>query len=245
MIYIKHKRSITAIILIFIGMLFISADKKMSTIDHLVIKQETVKESLNLEEEIRYVSMELGKDYVGGYTVSYNDEIEELFDKFEVPFIYRDFTRLICELQNVDPLIFISLIQIESHWGTSFNGVTSDYNNIVDYRMYGSEKQWTDLGLGQLSTRYEKDFRERYFNPALLLSLGYIRTEFKITDPWCNLQVSAAYLGFLYRYFGNYELAVQSYNTGLGNVIKGNIPNITKQYTHAILNFWRYRERDI
>ena len=249
--YIKHKRLITAMALIFVAMLFVSADKKMSS------TREWMYGNYNFEmyspviaefikDEVTFVSMRLGTDYTGAYYYErYNDELEDLFDKFDVPYEYRDYTRQICSLQNVNPLVFVSLVQIESHWGNAVNGVASHYNDAFPYRMYGLNKQWADLGLTQLSTRYAEEQENRYFNPELIRSLGYIRENFDQRDPWINLQTGCAYLGFLYRYFGSYELALQSYNTGIGNVIKGIVPDITYEYTHAIMNNWKYRERDV
>ena len=191
-----------------------------------------------------YVCNNMGMDSEEEFQPVVYDEVEMLFEKFDVPYELQDYTRSICELQNVDPVVFISLVQIESHWGNGTTGVTTDYNTIVGYRMYGSDKQWTDLGLAQLSTRYAKEQEERYFNPDLIRSLGYFR-KFDQKDPYVNLQVGCAYLGFLYRYFGNYEEAVMSYNTGLGNVINGRVPDVTHEYTRAIMNSWKYREGDV
>lgn len=173
------------------------------------------------------------------------DPVEELFEKFQVPYELRDYTRQICEIQNVDPLIFISLVQIESHWGNGKVGVTADYNNVVYYRMYGKNKEWTDLGLAQLSTRYADDFEQRHFNPSLIFSLGYVRNRFDIRDPYVNLQVGASYLAYLYKHFGDYKLAVMAYNTGMGNVARGRIPKITYEYEHAIANNWTRRQGDV
>jgi len=173
------------------------------------------------------------------------DEIDQLFQKFDVPYQYQDYVRQLCELQNVDPIVFISLVQIESHWGNSKLGVTADYNKEVLYRMYGSKQQYTDLGLAQLSTRYVEEFERKYFNPNLIFSLGYIRYKFNVKDPYISLQTGCAYLGFLYRYFGDYETAVLAYNTGLGNVNKGKVSNVVYEYAHAIMHSWTYRERDL
>lgn len=173
------------------------------------------------------------------------DELDLLYEKFNVPYEYQDYVRQLCEIQNVDPLIFVSLIQIESHWGQAINGVASDYNEEVSYRMYGNKKQYADLGLGQLSTRYFDEFEERYFNPELIHSLGYVRERFDGRDPYVNLQVASAYLGFLYRYFGDYKLAVESYNCGIGTVLRGNTPKITYAYSNAVMNNWKYREKDV
>lgn len=173
------------------------------------------------------------------------DELDLLYDKFNVPYEYQDYVRQLCELQNVDPIVFTSLVQIESHWGTSTAGVTSDYNEEKSYRMYGYKKQYVDLGLGQLSSRYFDEFKERYFNPELIFSLGYVRNKFNAKDPYISLQVSSAYLGWLYRYFGDYKLAVEAYNCGIGTVLKGKTPKITFDYSHAIMNQWTYREKDV
>ena len=82
-------------------------------------------------EELPYIRLEL-------------DRVEKLFNKYDVPYEFRDYTRSLCEVYNLDPLVFISLIQLESLWQKH-----PHYNTVIDYRMYGDKKQWTDLGLAQ------------------------------------------------------------------------------------------------
>lgn len=191
-----------------------------------------------LDEEkdkgIVYVSNMLGLDPEVAEPVI-EDEIEKLFNKFEVRYEYRDYTRQICELQNVDPLVFISLIQIESGFGT-----VKGYNEFLPYRMYGSKKQYADIGMGQLSSRYFEYMEEYHFNPSLIRSLGYVRTTFDARDPYINLQVAASYLSYLYKRFENYEEAIFSYNAGETRVSRGDIPQMTIRYTNAILKQYRY-----
>ena len=233
---------VVSVVLIALPILFKGTEVEASE----SIKKSSVIELgdlIEVRDEVIYVAETLGTEPEID-TFHEPDELGKLFNKFNVPFEYREYTRQICELQNVDPIIFVSLVQIESHWGNSEVGVTSDYNKVVYYRMYGNKKQWTDLGLGQLSTRYKNEHEDRYFNPELIMSLGYIR-EFGQRDPYVNLQVAASYLGFLYRYFGSYDKAVKAYNCGMGNVIKNNIPKITYEYANAIMNSYKFREGDI
>jgi len=159
------------------------------------------------------------------------DEVDILFMKFNVPYEYQDFTRQVCELQNVETSLLVSFIQIESVWGRA-----TGYNSNAYYRRYGLNKQYADIGLGQINSRYNDYFEEYFFNPELLFSLGYKRTSFKATDPYCNIQVAAAYLSYLYKKFGSYELATKAYNCGPGTVSYGVIPEVTHRYSYSIMN---------
>ena len=164
------------------------------------------------------------------YLVNQTDTTEALFEKFDVPYQYRDFVRLLCEFENVDVDVFVSLIQIESHWGK-----IEGYNNMEGrMRLDGN----ADIGLGQLNSKYFEYFESHFYNPSLLFELGYLRGKFDPTDPYSNLQVSASYLSYLYKYFGNYEQAIQSYNAGIGNLSRGRVPASTVVYTRAIMNSW-------
>ncbi len=194
--------------------------------------------------EVKTASMSNSPKYVSNepweelpYIRLETDRVEKLFNKYDVPYEFRDYTRSLCDIYDIDPLVFISMIQLESLWQKH-----PHYNTVIDYRMYGDKKQYTDLGLAQLSTRYEGYFKERFFNPRVIMDLGYIREKWDITDDYISLQVGANYLSYLYKYFGNYEEALMAYNTGKGNVIRGKIPKITVQYAVAIMG--NYLDRD-
>jgi hypothetical protein len=195
-----------------------------------------------IQKEIKYLSMELGKDYVGGYVVKYKDELEDLFDKFDFKYEYRDYFRQICSVQNVDPILAISLARIESHAGNY-----PTYNNMTEDRMYYTNgvKTW-DLGIFQMSSYYEDYWRECFFNPSLIHSLGYMRESFNIKDDIISIQTGVAYLGFLIKYYhGDTEKAIFTYNTGYKRVKEGTVLEITKQYSYAIHNQWMFRDREV
>jgi hypothetical protein len=261
--YIKHKRSITAIVLIFIAMLFVSADKKMSIVHEEQERIELtfssnnpiVEDFLELEEDkfewvieeiSPYVSMRLGRGYEGSYYVKYDDEIERLFDKFNFPHELRDYFRQICELQNVSVMDAMALGQIES-----FSGNHPNYKNRTEERAYynpiDGEKCWDD-GFFQLTSysKYRAEQEERFYNPELIASLGYIRDpdNFDANDDVSNIQVGVAFYGYLYRRFGDYEIASLAYNAGAGRVINGTVPAITYQYAKAVKNRWKSRSGD-
>lgn len=205
--------------------------------------EELIDELVSLEtlntEKTTYVSERLGRFVMEARNEP--DEIDALFDKFEAPYEYRDYIRNLCMIYNVDTKIYASLVRIESWFGQ-----VAYYNEKHPSRMYGKNKEFTDLGLAQLSTRYEEDWENVYYNPDLIFSLGYSRFTFNIKDPYINLQIGAAYLRFLLNYYDNdYEKAVQAYNCGFYWVDQGKVPNITKAYSNAILNHWKYREKDI
>ena len=178
------------------------------------------------------------------YYVEY-DEADVLFNKFNFSYAYRDYFRQLCLLQNVNPIEAIALMNIESWCGNH-----RDYNNRTEERAYYTkgEKCWDD-GLFQLTSysKYRQEQQDRFYNPELIFSLGYVRNEdvFDANDDISNMQVGIAYFGFLYRYYGDYYTASLAFNCGLGNVNNGNVPEVTYEYAHAIKNRWSRREGDI
>lgn len=174
--------------------------------------------------------------------VESKDDVELLFDKFEFKYEYRDYFRQICILQNVDPILAISVARIET-WA----GNHPSYNSKSEERMYYTNgvKTW-DLGLFQMSDYYADYWEEQFFNPDLIMSLGYIRERFELTDDYISIQIGVAYLGFLIKYYnGDTHKAVASYNCGYIRVANNTIPKSTKQYVIAIHNNYKFIDKDV
>ena len=193
-----------------------------------------------IQEETYYVSNHIEEllDIDSYAYVPFEDELERLMNKFNFRVDLREYFRSICELQNVDPIIALSLCRIESHCCNH-----EGYNKKSPERMYYTKGEATwDLGAMQMSTYYSDYWEEYFFNPELIFSLGYVRNDFNLEDDYISIQVGVSYLGHLYKRLGSYTLAIQAYNCGISNVLNNNIPDITYRYTHAIMNSWMFRE---
>lgn len=172
-------------------------------------------------------------------------ELVDLMDKFGLRYELRDYFIQICELQNVDAIEALALMNIES-WAGNHEG----YNSRSEDRMYYTkgEKCW-DEGLFQLTSysEYRQEQQDKFYNPELIFSLGYVRDSvvFDARDDISNIQVGVAYLGYLYRYYGDYYTASLAYNCGMGTVNRNNTPEVSYEYAHAIKNRWSRREGDI
>jgi hypothetical protein len=234
--------------LIFVAMLFVSADKNQDSTElvEVDIKEEVIVTEEVTEPQTDYISNMLGLFSEGELNI-YMDEIEILFDKFEVKYELRDYIRQLCEIYNVPVTLAISVAQIETH-----NGTIKNYDVRADYRMYYTWNKKTetyietwDLGYFQMNDSYSDYWEECFYNPELIFSLGYSRYTFDLTDDMINIQIGIAYIDYLLKYFkGDQTRAVWAFNTGMGNVNKGNIPDLTYAYEHAIRHNWKYREKD-
>ncbi|MDA3854869.1 MAG: lytic transglycosylase domain-containing protein [Candidatus Woesearchaeota archaeon] len=65
-------------------------------------------------------------------------------------------------------------------------------------------------GLMQLNPKYEEWFIEEFW--------GYTNVDFDISNPKHNLYVGFAYLAWLYKQVGSWDLALYAYNSGLTTV---------------------------
>lgn len=151
-----------------------------------------------------------------------------LFDKFEVPEHLQLYVSKLARYYDISLATFISLVQIESWWGRQ-----GDYKSYKKYRMYGKNKEWADIGLGQLSSRYFSFFEKEHMDLPLMRKFGFVRSEFDAEDDIVNLQVAASYFLWLINHFGgNIEKAIMGYNAGPYVKV---IPDRTYIYTKAIL----------
>ena len=238
--------SLLIIGLIMLGMVTFYAtgeSPEVALVEAIVIEEET-------EEEITYVCNTLGLDYenIDNFMVGEDDEVSRLMDKFEVKYEYRDLIRQLCEIHNVPVSFAISIAQVETH-----NGHIRDYAVRADYRMYltwskelNKYVETWDLGYFQMNDSLSSYWEECFFNPELLFSLGYVREYFDLTDDVISIQLGIAYLDYLVKYYhGDQNKATMAFNTGMGNVNRGNIPEMTYAYAHAVKNNWKYREKDV
>lgn len=232
MFYIKHKRGIAGVLLLMCVSLFSS----VKAVDYqLLSKVRSDNPPGEIEQDYEYRSP------AEGIEISFNDELEDLFNKFNFKEELRLYFRQICFLQNVDPVVAISLARIES-WA----GNHPEYNDRTEKRRYTTYGVDTwDLGLFQMSDFYTDYWENYFYNPGLISSLGIYSGEFDLTNDYISIQVGVAYLGHLNKRFQSYFVATLAYNTGPGRVLEGNIPEITYQYAHAIKNSWSYREGDV
>lgn len=159
-----------------------------------------------------------------------------LMDKYEVPTYLRNYTTKLCRYYNIELTKFLGMVQIESWWGQHKN-----YNKFSDERTYGSNKEYADIGLAQLSSRYFDSFEKEHFNPEVISLLGYERNVFDARDDIVNLQVAASYFCWLQNYFnGDIESSLIGYNAG---PFASRIPQKSILYTKAIMNNYKYIEQ--
>lgn len=161
---------------------------------------------------------------------------KKLLLRNEVPSEYTLFVIKLARHYRIDSHVLISLVMIESLWGR-----VEGYNEIGN-RGYGPNKEWADIGLGQLNSRYHDEFAEKHFNPQLLRDFGYEFGEFDATNGFINLQVSASILNSRYTIFGSYDEALKAYNAGT-YAVKNNFPgfdqrgiNKVEDYAYSIIN---------
>mgnify|MGYP003965715277 CR=1 FL=1 len=133
---------------------------------------------------------------------------QHLLDRNKVPKKYHLFIIKLSRYYNIDSHVFISLVQIESNWGRA-----EGYNEVGD-RGRGPNKEWADIGLGQLNSRYHDEFAKKNFDRQLLLTLGYKVEEFDATDGIMNLQVTSSIIHERFHVFGNYDEGLMAYNAG-------------------------------
>ncbi len=153
-----------------------------------------------------------------------------LFNKYNVPIELQELVVDLSDHYGIDPTIAIGLFHIESTWGHNENYITMYENRRNKNRTF-------DIGIGQLNSRYHDYFRQNFFDVELINSYGYDFDEFDVYNDVMNMQVSLAYLSHLLtRVNKDYLLALQSYNTGIYNVLYGTVPTSTKKYSIAIVN---------
>lgn len=145
----------------------------------------------------------------------------------------RDFTRAICKHYEVPLLDVVSLIALESGWGTA-----KGFNDFSPDRYYG--RGYVDIGYMQLSSRYFYFFKTTYFDVDLLKELGYSRQYFDARDPFINIQIGVAYFSTLLRKFGDVERAAMAYNAGPYKPLE-EMPLVTVLYAKSIANNQIYR----
>lgn len=171
-------------------------------------------------------------------------EVRDLMNKFLVKNKYREYIKILAVIYNLDVKIALSTFQQES-----WNGHHKGYNDRSEKRAYWGKKDgkkvkvW-DIGYAQLSTLYTEYWRKYFYNPELIRMLGYDVDEFSLENDYISIQVGMAYLVHLYQRVGTYRGATMSYNCGIGNYLEKKIPDLTREYTHAILNQWTRREGD-
>jgi len=159
-----------------------------------------------------------------------------LMNKYKVPIYLRNYTTKLCRYYNIELTKFLGMIQIESWWGKH-----KDYKKFTIDRTYGPNKEYADIGLAQLSSRYFTFFEEEHFDFQLLYSLGYERNKFDAKDDIINLQVAASYFSWLQSYFhGDIESSLVGYNAG---PYVSKIPLRSLIYTKAIMNNYEYVEQ--
>lgn len=245
----KHKKSLTSILILVMVILFMGMKNnikiKVNYNNPYKVVAKYNKRQKQIEEWFTYVYVDEEQKF---YDFVREGIMESLFEKFEVKYEFRSYIKQLCKIYNIPIELGLSIAQIETH-----NGRVKDYNVRADYRMYYTwdrktnsyVKTW-DLGYFQMNDFYEDYWEECFFNPELIFSLGYIRNEFDITDDIINIQIGIAYIDYLLKYYyGDETKATMAFNTGMGNVNKGKIPDRTIAYEHAVRNNWKYIEKDI
>jgi soluble lytic murein transglycosylase-like protein len=115
---------------------------------------------------------------------------------FEVPEKYRTLFAYCCMKYELDPNIMYNLINMESHWN-QYRVSPENYDDSKDY------------GLMQLNSTYFEYFQEVYHDGK----------PFDWRNVRDNMEIGFAHFKTLVdSWNGDYELALLSYNWGIGNV---------------------------
>ncbi|MDO5017829.1 MAG: lytic transglycosylase domain-containing protein [Lagierella massiliensis] len=94
---------------------------------------------------------------------------------------------------NVDPLLVLSVIKVESNFNPS---ATSHMNAVGLMQLIPKTSQWISEKMG---IEYSDEI---------------------LQDPQTNIQLGTYYLSYLLNHFGDTDLAIIAYNGGMGNVQK-------------------------
>ena len=152
------------------------------------------------------------KTYV--YKSETNKTVEEYFiDKSERLFPFRGevvFTVKICLENDINPLVFLSLLKNEN---TTLNNFAVNVNSNGSF----------DLGLCQLNSNFLEDFVYKYWNENLY-------GEFRVFNYQHNIIIAVKHFKTLLRNTKTVEQAVMAYNCGLSAVLNDKIPQTTKHY---------------
>ena len=109
------------------------------------------------------------------------------------PVEYTDYIEESAEKYNVDPLLILSVIRVESDFKPE---AKSHMNAIGLMQLVPETAEW-------ISTKLGTEFDESM-----------------LKDPKQNIELGTYYLSYLINHFGDIDLAVVAYNGGMGNVQK-------------------------
>ncbi len=115
------------------------------------------------------------------------------FEGFFYPIKYAEIIKKNSEENNISAPLIASIINVESGYRTS---CVSGKGAIGLMQIMPETAEWI---CGKISVEYDKE---------------------KLFDVDYNIQLGSYYLGYLYRYFGDENLAICAYNAGMGNVSK-------------------------
>lgn len=148
------------------------------------------------------------------YKPEINKTVEEYFiDKSEGLFPFCGevvFTVKICLENDINPLVFLSLLKNEN---PTLNNFAVNVNNNGSF----------DLGLCQLNSNFLEDFIYKYWNENLY-------GEFRVFNYQHNIIIAVKHFKTLLRNTSTVEQAVMAYNCGLSAVLNNKIPQTTKHY---------------
>lgn len=115
------------------------------------------------------------------------------YGTFTRPVEYTDYVKESAEEYNVDPLLILSVIRVESDFKPE---AQSHMNAIGLMQLVPETAEW-------ISNKMGIEFDESM-----------------LKDPKQNIELGTYYLSYLMNHFGDIDLAVVAYNGGMGNVQK-------------------------
>lgn len=161
--------------------------------------------------------------------VSLQEEIN--FDYlYKIPEKYHDIAVMVNIEYNFDFQTIYRIADRESGWGKYQQSIKPNQNGSIDY------------GVMQLNSNWLHYF-ERFFDPEKIYSYTGIRAfTYDPKADLVNIQVGFAYLRFLVDQLeGDLEKAIMAYNTGIGNVKRGYVPESTWKYVDYVV-YQRYQD---